>query len=62
MGVLNFENEPGLKSKISACSPSVHSRRTGAVLVTKRATLGELFDSKRRSFYLLGLISNISVV
>ena len=27
MGVINFGNEPGLKSKISACGPSVRSRQ-----------------------------------
>ena len=27
MGVLNFGIEPGLKSEISACGPSVRSRR-----------------------------------
>ena len=27
MGVLNFGNEPGLKSEISACGPSARSRR-----------------------------------
>ena len=32
MGILNLENEPGLKSKISACGPSIHSRRTGVFL------------------------------
>ena len=30
--MLNFGNEPGLKSKISACGPSVRSRRRGAFL------------------------------
>ena len=28
--MLNFGNEPGLKSKISVCGPSVRSRRRGA--------------------------------
>jgi len=32
--VLNFGNEPGLKSEISACGPSVRSRRRGAFLGT----------------------------
>ena len=31
MGVLNFGNEPGLKSEISACGPSVRSRRNAGV-------------------------------
>jgi len=30
--VLNFGNEPGLKSEISACGPSARSRRRGAFL------------------------------
>ena len=30
--MLNFGNEPGLKSKISACGPSVYNRRRGAFL------------------------------
>ena len=28
--MLNFGNEPGLKSEISVCGPSVRSRRRGA--------------------------------
>ena len=28
--MLNFGNEPGLKSEISACGPSARSRRRGA--------------------------------
>ena len=28
--MLNFGNEPGLKSEISVCGPSVRSRRKGA--------------------------------
>ena len=37
MSVLNFGNEPGLKSKISACGPLVRSRRRGAFLgLTRR--------------------------
>ena len=28
--MLNFGNEPGLKSEISACGPSVRSQRRGA--------------------------------
>ena len=32
MGLINFGDEPGLKSKISACGPSVHIRQTGAFL------------------------------
>ena len=31
-GVLNFEDEPELKSKISACGPLVHIGRTAAFL------------------------------
>ena len=30
--MLNFGNEPGLKSEISACGPSARSRRRGAFL------------------------------
>ena len=44
MGVLNFGNEPGLKSEISACGPSARSRRRGAFLgITRglRAAQGE---------------------
>ena len=36
MGVLNLRNEPGLKSEISACGPSVRSRRRGAFWGTRR--------------------------
>ena len=37
MGVINFGDEPGLKSKISAFGPSVRSRRRGAFLgLTRR--------------------------
>jgi hypothetical protein len=42
--VLNFGNEPGLKSEISACGPSARSRRRGAFLgITRglRAAQGE---------------------
>jgi hypothetical protein len=43
--VLNFGNELGLKSEISACGPSARSRRRGAFLgITRglRAAQGEL--------------------
>ena len=36
MGVLNFGNEPRLKSENSACGPSVRSRRRGAFGGTTR--------------------------
>ena len=47
MSVLNFGNEPGLKSENSACGPSVRSRRRGAFLgITRglRAAQGEPYQ------------------
>ena len=49
--MLNFENEPGLKSEISACGPSVRSRRRGAFWgITRglRAAQGEPSQTRLR--------------